>query len=416
MADRTLLSNARVLSCSGDPTEEPFDGDVLIEGARIAKVSAGRLEVDEAAVRVIDVQGATVLPGLGDAHTHISWPLDFVFDHAAVASAPAGAHMLDVAAVTRTFLESGYTLIVGAGTTQPLDDLLAKEAIDGGLIRGPRIIPSGPMIAEVGGLGADGGMMDVAADAEELREIVARQCDLGVKALKLFISGDGVIPEHPSDDVYMNDEMLVAAVEEADRHGAFLTAHARGSASVAMAARTGVRIIHHACFLDDEALTALEARRDDVWVCPGLHYLYAMVSGHAEPWGMTAARIDASGYRDELEAQVEGLGKLRAAGIRILAGGDFGHQWTHHGTYAAELQRYVELAGMSPLEAIHTATRNMGPAVGLDVGEVREGFLADLVVLDGDPTVDVTVLQQPERRRAVIKDGTVAYVNPRVYP
>ncbi|MGZ4703858.1 MAG: amidohydrolase family protein [Acidimicrobiales bacterium] len=416
MADRTLLSNARVLSCSGDPTEEPFDGDVLIEGARIAKVSAGRLEVDEAAVRVIDVQGATVLPGLGDAHTHISWPLDFVFDHAAVASAPAGAHMLDVAAVTRTFLESGYTLIVGAGTTQPLDDLLAKEAIDGGLIPGPRIIPSGPMIAEVGGLGADGGMMDVAADAEELREIVARQCDLGVKALKLFISGDGVIPEHPSDDVYMNDEMLVAAVEEADRHGAFLTAHARGSASVAMAARTGVRIIHHACFLDDEALTALEARRDDVWVCPGLHYLYAMVSGHAEPWGMTAARIDASGYRDELEAQVEGLGKLRAAGIRILAGGDFGHQWTHHGTYAAELQRYVELAGMSPLEAIHTATRNMGPAVGLDVGEVREGFLADLVVLDGDPTVDVTVLQQPERRRAVIKDGTVAYVNPRVYP
>ncbi|MGZ7011584.1 MAG: amidohydrolase family protein [Acidimicrobiales bacterium] len=416
MADRTLLSNARVLSCSGDPTEEPFDGDVLIEGARIAKVSAGRLEVDEAAVRVIDVQGATVLPGLGDAHTHISWPLDFVFDHAAVASAPAGAHMLDVAAVTRTFLESGYTLIVGAGTTQPLDDLLAKEAIDGGFIPGPRIIPSGPMIAEVGGLGADGGMMDVAADAEELREIVARQCDLGVKALKLFISGDGVIPEHPSDDVYMNDEMLVAAVEEADRHGAFLTAHARGSASVAMAARTGVRIIHHACFLDDEALTALEARRDDVWVCPGLHYLYAMVSGHAEPWGMTAARIDASGYRDELEAQVEGLGKLRAAGIRILAGGDFGHQWTHHGTYAAELQRYVELAGMSPLEAIHTATRNMGPAVGLDVGEVREGFLADLVVLDGDPTVDVTVLQQPERRRAVIKDGTVAYVNPRVYP
>ena len=173
------------------------------------------------------------------------------------------------------------------------------------------------MIAEVGGLGADGGMMEVAADARELREIVARQCDMGVRALKLFISGDGIIPEHPSDDVYMNDEMLVAAVEEADRHGAFVTAHARGSASVAMAARTGVRIIHHACFLDDEALTALEARRDDVWVCPGLHYLYAMVSGHAEPWGMTPERIDASGYRGELQAQVDGLRKLRASGIRI---------------------------------------------------------------------------------------------------
>jgi imidazolonepropionase-like amidohydrolase len=416
MADRTLLRNARVLSCAGDASEVPFDGDVLIDGSRIAAVSPGRLAVDEGAVRVVDLQGSTVLPGLGDAHTHISWPLDFVFDHAAIATAPPGKHMLDVAAVTRTFLESGYTLIIGAGVTQPFDDLYAKGAIDGGLIPGPRIVPSGPMIAEVGGLGADGGLMDVAADAKELREIVARQCDLGVKALKLFISGDGVVPEYPSEDVYMNDEMLTAAVEEADRHGAFLTAHARGSASVAMAARTGVRIVHHACFLDDDALKALEDRRDDVWVCPGLHYLHAMVSGAAEPWGMTPERIDASGYREELPAQVEALQRLRAAGIPILSGGDFGHQWTHHGTYAAELQRYVELVDMSPVEAIHTASRNMGPAAGLDVGQIREGYLADLVVVDGDPAADVTVLQEPDRIRMVVKDGSIAYVNPRVYP
>jgi imidazolonepropionase-like amidohydrolase len=324
--------------------------------------------------------------------------------------------MLDVAAVTRTFLESGYTLIIGAGVTQPLDDLLALDAIERGLIPGPRIIPSGAMIAEVGGLGAEGDIMEVAADARELREIVARQCDMGVRALKLFISGDGVMPRYPSDDVYMNDEMLLAAVEEAGRHGAFITTHARGAASVAMAARTGVRIIHHACFLDDDALKALEARRDDVWVCPGLHYLYAMVTGHAEPWGVTSGQIDASGYRDEFRAQVDGLLRLKASGIRILAGGDFGHQWTHHGTYAAELQRYVELAGMTPAEAIHTATRNLGPAAGLDSGEVREGFLADLLVVDGDPTADVTVLQQPHLRRAVIKDGQFAYVNPEIYP
>jgi imidazolonepropionase-like amidohydrolase len=413
MTERILLRNARVLTCSGDPAEKPIDGDVLIEGNRIAKVAAGRL--DAVPARVVDLHGATLLPGLGDAHTHISWPLDFVFDHAGIAAEPPGKHMLDVAAVTRTFLESGYTFIIGAGVTQPLDDLLAKDAIDRGLIPGPRIVPSGPMIAEVGGLGAEGGMMEVAADAKELREIVARQCDLGVRALKLFISGDGVIPEFPSDDVYMNDEMLLAAVAEADRHGAFLTVHARGSASVAMAARTGVRIIHHACFLDDEAVKALEARRDDVWVCPGLHYLYAMVSGHAEPWGMTSEKIDASGYREEFRSQVEGMHRLKAAGIRILAGGDFGHQWTRHGSYAAELQRYVELAGMTPVEAIHTATRHMGPAAGLDIGQVREGFLADLLIVDGDPTEDVTVLQDPGLRRAVIKDGRFAYVNPEIY-
>jgi imidazolonepropionase-like amidohydrolase len=416
MAERTLLTNARVLTCSGDPAERPLDGDVLIEGDRIAKVASGRLDVDAAAVRVVDLDGATVLPGLGDAHTHISWPLDCVFDHGAVGAAPPGPHMLDVAAVVRTFLESGYTLIIGAGVTQPLDDLLAKDAIDRGLLPGPRIVPSGAQIAEKDGLGADGGLMEVAADARELRDIVARQCDLGVRALKLFVSGDGVVPEYPSDDVYMNDEMLHAAVEEADRHGAFITVHARGSASVAMAARTGVRIIHHACFIDDDALKELEARRDDVWVCPGLHYLHQMVSGQAEPWGVTPEQIDRSGYRDELRAQVAGLRRMKASGIRILAGGDFGHQWTHHGTYAAELQRYVELVGMTPVEAIHAATRNLGPAAGLDTGEVREGFLADLLVVDGDPAADVTVLQRPGLRRAVIKDGTFAYVNPERYP
>ena len=104
-----------------------------------------------------------------------------------------------------------------------------------------------------------------------------------------------------------------------------------------------------------------------------------MVHGHAEPWGMTEERIDALGVPGRApRRRSTGLRRLHAAGIQILAGGDFGHQWTQHGTYAAELQRYVELVGMTPVEAIHTATRNMGPAVGLDTGEIAEGFLADL--------------------------------------
>jgi imidazolonepropionase-like amidohydrolase len=415
MAERTLIRNAQVLACTGDAADRPVDGDILIEGNRIAAVSAGRLAIDDASARVVDVHGATVLPGLGDAHVHISWPLDFVFDHVGVQNEPEAKHALDVAAVARTFLESGYTLIVGAGVLQPWDDTLARQAIDTGLISGPRIIPSGTMVTEPGAIG-DGGAMDVAADAKAMREIVARQCDTGVKVLKLFISGDGIMPEFPSDDVYMNDDMLAAAISEAEKYGAFISVHARGAESVAMAARTGVRLIHHACFLDDNALKELQARHDDVWVCPGLHYLYQMINGCSEPYGMTPERLERSGYQTEFTAQIDSLKQLKAGGIPILAGGDFGHQWTHHGTYAAELQRYVELVDMTPAEAINTATRNLGPLVGLDTGQVREGFLADLLILDGDPTTDITLLQDASRRRAVLKDGAFAYVNPELYP
>src|SRR5579875_1113311 len=154
--ERTLLTNGRVFASTGDPAERTFDGDVLIEGDHIARVAPGRIEADPASTRIVDVRGATLVPGLCDAHTHISWPLDFVFDQDGVAASPPHRHILDVAAVARTFVESGYTLIIGAGVLQLDDDTLIKDFVDRGLHAGPRIVPSGPMITEPGALGSDG--------------------------------------------------------------------------------------------------------------------------------------------------------------------------------------------------------------------------------------------------------------------
>jgi imidazolonepropionase-like amidohydrolase len=395
--DRTLIANARVVACSGDPTERPFDGDVLIEGARIAGVFAGRAPVDPASVRTVDVAGATVIPGLCDAHTHISWPLDFVFDHPEVAAMPDDEHALEVAGVVRTYLRWGYTLLIGAGSMKPRVEVIVQRAIDRGLIDGPRLWPSGDMITQRGKLGAP--TLTEVDDAEGIRRVVGGQCELGVRSIKLMVSG------HPSQMTYMDDAMVAAAVDEAARHDAFVTVHARSTEGVRMAARNGVRIVHHATYLDDAAITELAAARDDVWVCPGLHYLRQMVEGNAEAYGFTPAKIGAALYPEELQAALDGYRKLHGNGVRIVAGGDFGHQWTRHGTYAAELASYVELIGLSPLEALLTATANAGPIVGERLGRVQEGDLADLVVVDGDPTTDIRVLLDADRVGPVVKAG-----------
>jgi imidazolonepropionase-like amidohydrolase len=391
-----------VLTCSGDPTERPTDGDILLDGERIVEVFRGRAPIDDGSAEVVDVGGCTVLPGLCDAHTHISWPLDFVFNHPEITAMPDDEHALEVAGVVRAFLRSGYTQLVGAGAQKPRVDVIIERAISKGLIDGPRLIPSGEMLTQRGALGA-GNLCEIDG-AADMQRIVAAQCELGVRSIKLFVSGDGIVPGYPSQTTYMDDAMVSAAVQEAERYGAFVTAHARSTEGVRMASRNGVRIVHHATFLDDAAIAELSANHD-VWVCPGLHYLRQMVEGQAEPYGITLANIEAAGYPEELQASIDGLNKLHSNGVRIVAGGDFGHQWTKHGTYAAELASYVELLGWSPLDALLTATANAGPLVGEQLGQVAPGYLADLVVLDGDPTTDIRVLLDHDRIGGVVKAG-----------
>jgi imidazolonepropionase-like amidohydrolase len=169
--------------------------------------------------------------------------------------------------------------------------------------------------------------------------------------------------------------------------------------------RHGVRLVHHATSLDAASFDTLVAARESVWVCPGLHYLRAMVEGKAAPYGITADHTEAALYPEEMKASIDGLRALHRAGVRIVAGGDFGHQWTHHGTYAAELAAYVELLGLSPLDALVTATANAGPLVGDQLGQIAPGHLADLVVLSADPLTNIRSLLDPAVVGPVYKSG-----------
>ena len=408
---RTLLSNARVVACSTSDAEMAYDGDVLIEGDTIVATFHGRASLDATSVRVVDLGGATLLPGLSDCHAHVTWPLEFVFDHAAAAASPADEHALATAAVARTYLECGYTLVIGAGAMKPTLDVTVRDAIARGWIPGPRIYASTAVITSPGAIASEGNAAVVVGDPAAMRSAVAEQCGYGTEVIKLFLSGDGIVPGYPSEDTYMDDALVQAAVEEADRHGAFVVAHARSAESISLAARNGVRIIHHASFISDDALSTLESMRSDVFVCPGLRYLDALTHGEAEPWGISREAVERAGFFREYEEAIGGLQKLHAAGVRILPGGDYGHQFTRHGTYARDLQHFVERIGMTPVEAIMSATNLSGKAVSAPVGQIAPGFLADLVVVDGDPMADITVLQNRERIRAVYRSGAPAYVN-----
>lgn len=403
---RTLFANGRILPCIARG-ETPFDGDILVEGQRIAEVAHGRIAVSDD-VRVIDLRGATVMPGLGDAHVHFGQPLDFEFDYGAAAFADPEEAALSTAAVARRYIEHGVTICVSGGIAQPRGDVALKAVIEKGWVEGPRILAGGSMISDPAGIPA--AVMPTSATA--MREAVKTQCGIGVEVIKLFLSGENVLPpgmeKVPIELTFLGDELVGAAVEEAGRHGAFVHVHARGAGSVNLAARRGVRLISHASHVDDEALRLL-SDRDDVWVCPGLHYLWTMPNLADEPYRTMAIE---GGYDREYEDAVASMRRLHDAGVPVLPGGDYGHVWIPHGGVAHDLKHLTQRCGIATDEALLLATRAFGDLTGLPVGRLEPGLFADLLVVDGDPTADVGVLTDAAQRRAVVKGGRVAWANP----
>ncbi len=404
-----LFTNARILDGSG---AAPYSGEVLVDGNRIRRVARGIRAFQTAGVSVVDAAGATLMPGMTEAHTHFSW--NDQPSLGAIQRMPPEEHILWCAHIAKRYLERGWTSCVGAATAKPRLDVVIRNAIASGQIPGPRYLAASQEITVPGGL-ADETLPHlpypefsfgaVVNGAEEMRGVVRRFLKYGVDTVKLNLSGE-YIAGIPAELTPMTDAEIKVAVEEARMRGKRVSAHARSCESVKQSLRHGIDIIYHASFTDEEALDMLEAKKDKIFVAPGIAWLIN-TSYHAAEWGIAPEAAAKMGYHRELEIAVESLKKMKKRGIRILPGGDYGFAWIKHGTNAKDLEHFVKYLGFTPMEALVAATQYGGEIMmrGNELGQVKEGYLADLLLVDGDPIANIALLQDPARLLGVMKDG-----------
>ncbi len=407
-----LFTNVRVLDGSG---ALPFAGEVLVEGNRIKKIAKGVRALPTNGVTVVDAAGATLMPGMVESHTHFSWNDQPTLN--AIQRMPTEEHILWCAHIAKQYLQMGWTSCVGAATAKPRLDVVIRDAIASGQIEGPRYLAASQEITVPGGLGdemkphlpfPEFSFGAVVNGTEEMRKVCRMFLKYGVDSLKLNLSGE-YIAGIDAELTPMSDAEVAVAVEEAKMRGKRLTGHARSCESVKQCVRHGIEVIYHASFMDEEALDMLEANKDKHFVSPGLAWLIN-TSYNASEWGITPEIAKQMGYHRELEAAVESLKKMHKRGIRVLPGGDYGFAWMKHTTNAKDLEYFVKYLGFTPMEAIVSATKYGGQIMklGNELGMIKEGYLADLLLVDGDPLSNISLLQDSARLLAVMKDGKFA--------
>ena len=408
--DRTLIAGTTIFDGSG---AAPFAGDVLVEDRRIVAVQPGG-GLPRGDARVIDGAGATLMPGLIESHGHVSYP--DAARNADFTRLPPEEHVLVTMRNAKTMLDCGYTSVLSAASAKPRLDVVIRNEINAGRIPGPRYLANGPEITVSGGLGDDNALhlphyetptfAWVADGPDEIRKVCRVLVREGVDLLKLNISGDTGPRNSRSERAVMTDAEVAAAMEIARAAGVRVCAHARSAESVKMCVRHGIGIIYHANFADEEALDLLEANRDWCFVGPALGLTWQACHAAGE-WGITPAMARERGLFDELEVSVETMGRMRKRGIRVLPGGDYGFAWNPHGTYARDLLLFVDVLGFTPLETLVAATRLGGEIMGMgeELGQIKPGYLADLLLVDGDPLADIKRLQSSDALLVIMKDG-----------
>jgi imidazolonepropionase-like amidohydrolase len=402
-----LITGGRLVD--GDGAQPLDDGAVLVDGDVIVAAGSAHEVARHAPTHAvtIDASGATIMPGLIDAHCHSTFDdvqsNDELFFH----RQPVTAAMITAFNLPK-LLRAGVTSFMDPDTVHGIGPEV-RAALEAGVFEGPRMATGvQAMLTSVGGTAGrlipDEGEVGYAAVVNTIDEMVTltrRHVKRGADWIKIHATGS--IPTRSGElQVWTLDEMK-AVCDTAHALGVPVTAHCRNSSSTLDAARAGVDLILHASYIDDDALAAVI--ESGAAICPTFTFL-ANLADHGHRVGATPGMTEI--FRGEIKATAAMMRQAHDAGVRLLCGSESGFALTPYGHWhARELEIFVEELGLSPLEAITCATRNNAFAMRMEdeLGVLREGCRADVIVVDGDPTVDVRILQDRSRLRTVVSRG-----------
>jgi imidazolonepropionase-like amidohydrolase len=410
---KTIIQNGTLIDGSGN---RPIPNQaVVIEGNRIRSIGPlpeDTMHGDQNHVQVIDATGQWIMPGLIDGHCHLSFGFpQMSAGPSARGTTSPGFTALRAARNAQQVLRTGVTSVAVPGGVW-FNDVAIRDAINAGLIAGPRIACAGRFIVTYGGIldnepswvGTPEHVIGALAnDVSDMITEVRRQCKHGVDFIKLADSTWG-------DTQTIAPEELSAVVQEAHRRNTRVTIHSRGAGSTQAAAEAGMDWILHADLATNAELEVVAEA--GVRLMPTMTFLQRALDVGPE-FGRGPREMDM--IKRNWDSAVRMLERARALGITIMCGTDSGNSplMPYGQLHAHEAEILVRYGGYTPLEAIAAGTRNTAFAMGLEdeLGTIAPGMLADIIVLKSDPLADIRVLQGGQHLAAVIKDGTIVPLN-----
>ena len=408
--NRTLIRNANIWDGSGAAA---FPADVLVEGNRIKTIARDRGALKSEGAVVIEGQGRTLMPGLVEGHAHLSF--GGAVNDSDLGNIPPEEHVLLTMRNAKTLLDHGFTSAYGAGTSKLRLDVVIRNEVDAGRLPGPRIRAASPEITVTGGLADERkqhmyyesfGM--IADGPAEIARAVRLCCREGVDNIKINISGDDLGPNAHGGLTPMREDEVQMAVSVARDFNKRVNCHARSAEAVKRAVRCGVDVIYHCESADEAALDALESVKEKVFVGPAIGVIYGTLYEGAQ-FGFHRESDPGRIMQRTIETTAEVYKQLRRRGVRILIGGDYGFAQSPQGDNARDLKHFVDLLGFSPTEALLCGTKVGAQVMGMggELGEVREGFIADLLLVSGDPLKDLDLLVHEKNLHVIMKDGAL---------